>query len=100
MAALLDLDKEALWLNPNIQDDQLLSSWLKPYIGEPLEKQRVSEAVNAVKNDSVALEKRLGTVVHTYKNNTVSCCYRTVIKNSEEMGVFMWRIKSKKRYNT
>lgn len=55
MAALLDPDEEALWLDQNIQGEKLLSSLLKPYAGDPLEKQRVSEAVNAVRKDFAAL---------------------------------------------
>ncbi|AOT68822.1 SOS response-associated peptidase [Geosporobacter ferrireducens] len=55
MAVLLEPDEENLWLDENIQDIKRLSNLLKPYEGERLEKQRVSEAVNSVRNDFATL---------------------------------------------
>ncbi len=55
MGALLESDGEAVWLQENIQNVGVLGSLLKPYEEEILEKQRVSEAVNAVRNEFAEL---------------------------------------------
>ena len=58
MPVILNNDTEAIWLNPNIKDSNILKPLLKPY-DQPLIIYPVSTEVNFVRNNYPDLTNRL-----------------------------------------
>ncbi|MFP6679538.1 MAG: SOS response-associated peptidase [Dehalococcoidia bacterium] len=51
MPAILDVESEALWLDPSTEDTERLSALLQPYPAEEMERHAVSKNVNSVHHD-------------------------------------------------
>jgi len=51
MPVILHKDDEQTWLNPKVQDSQLLSQYLRPFPQELMETYEVSSLVNSPKNN-------------------------------------------------
>ena len=51
MPVILHKDDEHTWLNPKVQDSQLLSKYLQPFPQELMEAYEVSNLVNSPKNN-------------------------------------------------
>lgn len=60
MPVILDKKAEKTWLDPNVQDPQLLQKLIKPYEAEVLEAYEVSSAVNSPKNKGQELIRKIG----------------------------------------
>jgi putative SOS response-associated peptidase YedK len=55
MPVILPRDAEALWLDPDVEDANLLTSLLQPYPAEAMHAYEVSRRVNSVKNNDASL---------------------------------------------
>jgi putative SOS response-associated peptidase YedK len=55
MPVILPRDAEALWLDPEIEDAELLTALLRPYPAEAMEAYPVSRRVNSVRNNDADL---------------------------------------------
>lgn len=55
MPVILDRHAESIWLDPTVDDPELLVSLLKPYPAEPMTAFAVSRSVNSVANDGPEL---------------------------------------------
>lgn len=60
MPVILSKGDEKAWLDPNIQDPELLNELIKPYQAEELEAYEVSGAVNSPKNNGQELIQKIG----------------------------------------
>lgn len=60
MPVILDKEAEKTWLDPNVQDPELLQKLIKPYEAEVLEVYEVSSAVNSPKNKGQELIRKIG----------------------------------------
>lgn len=60
MPVILSKEAEKIWLDPNVQDIELLESVLKPYDDGELEAYQVSEEVNSPKNNKAELIRKIG----------------------------------------
>lgn len=60
MPVILSKESEKIWLDPNVQDIELLESVLKPYADGELEAYQVSEEVNSPKNNKAELIRQIG----------------------------------------
>lgn len=60
MPVILSKEAEGIWLDPNVEDIELLQSLLKPFDAEEMEAYEVSDQVNSPKNNSPELIKKLG----------------------------------------
>lgn len=60
MPVILSKEAEKIWLDPNIQDIELLESVLKPFDDGELEAYQVSEEVNSPKNNKAELIRKIG----------------------------------------
>ena len=60
MPVILSKGDERVWLDPNIQDPELLNALIKPYQAEELEAYEVSDAVNSPKNNGQELIRKIG----------------------------------------
>lgn len=60
MPAILDRDLEQTWLDPRVQDHQLLSKCLQPYSNELMETYEVSSLVNSPKNNDPQCVEKIG----------------------------------------
>lgn len=60
MPVILDKEAEKTWLDPNVQDPELLQKLIKPYEAEVLEAYEVSSAVNSPKNKGQELIRKIG----------------------------------------
>ncbi|WP_271853481.1 SOS response-associated peptidase [Planococcus maritimus] len=60
MPVILSKGDEKVWLDPNIQDPELLNELIKPYQAEELEAYEVSGAVNSPKNNGQELIRKIG----------------------------------------
>ncbi|ANU18191.1 hypothetical protein BBI11_14585 [Planococcus maritimus] len=60
MPVILSKGDEKVWLDPNIQDPELLNELIKPYQEEELEAYEVSGAVNSPKNNGQELIRKIG----------------------------------------
>ncbi|RLQ90428.1 SOS response-associated peptidase [Planomicrobium sp. Y74] len=59
MPVILSKEAEKIWLDPNVQDFELLESLLKPYDDGELEAYEVSDEVNSPKNNNPALIRKI-----------------------------------------
>lgn len=60
MPVILAKEAEKIWLDPNIQDPELLQELIKPYDSEELEAYEVSGAVNSPRNKGQELIRKIG----------------------------------------
>lgn len=60
MPVILDKEAEKTWLDPNVQDPELLQKLIKPYEAAELEAYEVSAAVNSPKNTGQELIRKIG----------------------------------------
>ncbi|MGB6777901.1 MAG: SOS response-associated peptidase [Planococcus citreus] len=60
MPVILDKKAEKTWLDPNVEDPELLQKLIKPYEAEVLEAYEVSSAVNSPKNKGQELIRKIG----------------------------------------
>ncbi len=60
MPVILPKQDEQMWLDPRIEDIELLKSLLKPYRATDMEVYRVSEEVNSPKNNNPELIEKVG----------------------------------------
>lgn len=60
MPVILEKEAEKTWLDPNVQDPELLQKLIKPYEAEVLEVYEVSSAVNSPKNKGQELIRKIG----------------------------------------
>lgn len=60
MPVVLTKEAEKVWLDPNIQDPDVLGELLKPFDAEKMEAYKVSEAVNSPKNNGPELIEKIG----------------------------------------
>ena len=51
---ILPQEAEETWLNPSIEEPQVLASFFQPFPGEAMEAYEVSMLVNSPSNDSLA----------------------------------------------
>lgn len=59
MPVILDIEAEALWLDPATEDPDRLSALLQPYPAEEMEEYLVSTAVNSSRGDSPEMIERV-----------------------------------------
>ncbi|QHJ70350.1 SOS response-associated peptidase [Planococcus halotolerans] len=59
MPVILSKEAEKIWLDPKVQDFELLESFLKPYDDGELEAYEVSDEVNSPKNNNPALIRKI-----------------------------------------
>lgn len=60
MPVILTKEAEKIWLDPNVQDIELLESLLKPFVDGELEVYQVSDEVNSPKNNYSDLIRKIG----------------------------------------
>lgn len=60
MPVILSKEAEKIWLDPTIEDVDLLQSLLKPYEESEMEAYEVSDAVNSPKNNNPELIRKIG----------------------------------------
>ena len=60
MPVILSKEAEKTWLDPNVQDIELLESLLEPFDDEELEAYPVSDDVNSPKNNNPDLIRKIG----------------------------------------
>ncbi|UJF26437.1 SOS response-associated peptidase [Planococcus sp. 107-1] len=60
MPVVLTKEAEKIWLDPKVQDPEILGELLKPFNAEEMEAYEVSEAVNSPKNNGPELIKKIG----------------------------------------
>lgn len=60
MPVILAKDAEKVWLDPAVQDPEVLQKLIKPYDSGELEVYEVSEAVNSPKNNGAELIRKIG----------------------------------------
>ncbi|MDS8743061.1 SOS response-associated peptidase family protein, partial [Streptococcus pneumoniae] len=60
MPVILSKQAEKTWLDPNIQDPELLQKLIKPYEAAELEAYEVSAAVNSPRNTGQELIRKIG----------------------------------------
>ncbi len=60
MPVILSKGDEQAWLDPNVQDPELLQELIKPYQRSGLEAYEVSDAVNSPKNNGEELIRKIG----------------------------------------
>lgn len=59
MPVILTKQAESIWLDPTVQDPQVLQELIKPYEAEELQAYPVSEAVNSPKNNGADLIREI-----------------------------------------
>ncbi|WP_282020398.1 SOS response-associated peptidase [Planomicrobium okeanokoites] len=59
MPVILSKEAEKIWLDPNVQDIEMLESLLKPYEDGEMEAYQVSEEVNSPKNNKADLIRKI-----------------------------------------
>ncbi|WP_372869782.1 SOS response-associated peptidase [Planomicrobium okeanokoites] len=59
MPVILSKEAEKIWLDPNVQDIEMLESVLKPYEDGEMEAYQVSEEVNSPKNNKADLIRKI-----------------------------------------
>lgn len=60
MPVILTKKAERVWLDPEIQDPEVLKELIKPYASGELQAYEVSEAVNSPKNEGAELIREIG----------------------------------------
>ena len=60
MPVILTKEDEKIWLDPHVEDIEILKGLLKPYKAEEMEAYRVSEEVNSPKNNKPELIEKVG----------------------------------------
>ncbi len=60
MPVILTKQAEQVWLDPSIEDPEILQRLIQPYEAQDLQAYRVSDAVNSPKNNGAELIKRIG----------------------------------------
>lgn len=60
MPVILSKEAESVWLDPGIQDPEVLQELIRPYNAEELQAYRVSDAVNSPKNNRAELIHQVG----------------------------------------
>lgn len=60
MPVILSKEAEKIWLDPTVEDVDVLQSLLKPYDDAEMEAYEVSDAVNSPKNNSPELIRKIG----------------------------------------
>jgi len=60
MPVILTKEAEKIWLDPKVQDAEVLGSLLRPFNSDDLEAYEVSSAVNSPKNNGPELIKKVG----------------------------------------
>jgi putative SOS response-associated peptidase YedK len=60
MPVVLSKEAEKIWLDPTVQDPEVLGELLKPFDAKEMEAYEVSEAVNSPKNDGPELIEKIG----------------------------------------
>ncbi|AQU80462.1 SOS response-associated peptidase [Planococcus faecalis] len=60
MPVILSKEDEKTWLDPRVEDIEILKTLLKPYRAEDMEAYRVSEEVNSPKNNKPELIEKVG----------------------------------------
>lgn len=60
MPVILSKEDEKTWLDPRVEDFEILKGLLKPYPAEDMEAYRVSEEVNSPKNNKPELIEKVG----------------------------------------
>ncbi|WP_422124142.1 SOS response-associated peptidase [Planococcus sp. X10-3] len=60
MPVILSKEAEKIWLDPNVQDIELLKSLLEPFDDGELEAYQVSDEVNSPKNNNPELIRKIG----------------------------------------
>lgn len=60
MPVVLTKDAEKIWLDPKVQDPEVLGELLRPFNAEEMEAYEVSEAVNSPKNNGPELIREIG----------------------------------------
>lgn len=60
MPVILTKEAEKIWLDPKVQDAEVLGSLLRPFDSDDLEAYEVSSAVNSPKNNGPELIKKVG----------------------------------------
>ena len=60
MPVILSKEDEKIWLDPRVDDVDILKGLLKPYKAEDMEAYRVSEEVNSPKNNKPELIEKIG----------------------------------------
>ncbi|MDN7244941.1 SOS response-associated peptidase [Planococcus shenhongbingii] len=60
MPVILSKEAEKVWLDPKVQDEEVLGNLLKPFDSAQLEAYEVSDAVNSPKNNGPELIQKVG----------------------------------------
>ncbi|TWT27497.1 SOS response-associated peptidase [Planomicrobium sp. CPCC 101110] len=60
MPVVLSKEAEKVWLDPNVQDPEVLGGLLKPFDAKDMEAYEVSSAVNSPKNNGPELIEKVG----------------------------------------
>ncbi|WKA60513.1 SOS response-associated peptidase [Planococcus shenhongbingii] len=60
MPVILSKEAEKVWLDPKVQDEEVLGNLLKPFDSAQLEAYEVSDAVNSPKNNGPELIRKVG----------------------------------------
>jgi putative SOS response-associated peptidase YedK len=60
MPVVLSKEAEKIWLDPNVQDPEVLGELLKPFDAKEMEAYEVSAAVNSPKNNGPELIEKVG----------------------------------------